>query len=519
MSYDKRYIARIIIEAETPLSVGSGEKGLVTDRLVAKDANGLPYIPGTSLAGVLRSSLDDKKLADALFGFGGENGEGSRVLLSSAHLVGEDGKMVMEGLKDFNGQAGYYSYFSRLPERDHVRMTDKGSADTAHHGKYDEELVHKGARFVFSLELIAEDKDSENWKLLLDKLGSPLFRIGAGTRKGFGKIKIVSDQSFYQEFDLTVKEQLNQYLKLSSSLNESTQGWERILLSQSSEQIGWEKFSLKLQPKDFFLFGAGFGDDDADNKPKTERYIEWSSGKPKLTEQEFLLIPGTSVKGIISHRVAYHYNRAKDVVIQKVGSVSLTTALDENHLNEELAGQFNLDNIDWPSIDERWLELERQIDNLQLEDLKAWKAIEDNINDEIAEPRANQAPVGENNLAVRELFGFAKDSDDSRNSDGLRGRVIIDDIYLPYDKRQEKVFNHTKIDRFTGGTIDGALFQEKAVRYQNPVTIDIWVDKKAFEEDADVKKAFEDTLNDIKSGNLQLGGNSGKGHGVFKAVN
>ena len=54
MKYDYRYIARIVLEAETPLVVGGGNNELSTDRPVAKDANGLPYIPGTSLTGVLR---------------------------------------------------------------------------------------------------------------------------------------------------------------------------------------------------------------------------------------------------------------------------------------------------------------------------------------------------------------------------------------------------------------------------------------------------------------------------------
>ena len=52
-----RYIARFVVEAATPLAVGSGNKGLTIDRLVIKDANGLPFIPGTSLAGVVRHEL------------------------------------------------------------------------------------------------------------------------------------------------------------------------------------------------------------------------------------------------------------------------------------------------------------------------------------------------------------------------------------------------------------------------------------------------------------------------------
>lgn len=101
MKYNQRYIAKFTIEAETPVSVGSGEKGLLIDRLVAKDANGLPYIPGTSLTGVLRHSLYNEKFINDIFGFEGKKGMGSRLIISSAYLVGDDGKTVIEGLKKY----------------------------------------------------------------------------------------------------------------------------------------------------------------------------------------------------------------------------------------------------------------------------------------------------------------------------------------------------------------------------------------------------------------------------------
>jgi CRISPR/Cas system CSM-associated protein Csm3 (group 7 of RAMP superfamily) len=66
--YTKKYIARFTIESETPLAVGSGEKDILLDRVVAKDANGLPYIPGTSLTGVLRHALGNESFVEDVFG-------------------------------------------------------------------------------------------------------------------------------------------------------------------------------------------------------------------------------------------------------------------------------------------------------------------------------------------------------------------------------------------------------------------------------------------------------------------
>jgi len=507
--YTHRYIARLTVEAETPISVGSGEKGIITDRLVAKDANGLPYIPGTSLAGVLRHSFDEA-FADSIFGFGGNNGEGSRLIVSSACLVGSDGKTVIEGLQNLDLKQGYYSFFSRLPERDHVRMTDKGAADTENHGKYDEELVHKGTRFVFELELIGNENDNENWKALIECLASPVFRIGAGTRKGFGKLKIITENSWFRIINL--KNDIKEYLEKSSSLNSAMKDWKPLSFGANSNSLSnWTKYELRLRAKDFFLFGAGFGDDDADNKPKTERYFDWASGQPKLTEQEYLLIPATSLKGIIAHRTAYYYNLLEGVKIGSAKKSKLETTLDIDGALSELEAKFNFDNIQSSDAPE-WEELKNKIEGLQVEDLKSWKDFEMDLKDETEKKKGDSMPVGENNQAVRILFGYSKDSDTGQ--DGQRGSVVINDIYLPYKKENDKVFNHTRIDRFTGGTIDGALFQEKASQYKEVIPIEIWVENKALEEKY-VKEAFEKTLEDIRKGQLQLGGNSTKGHGVF----
>ena len=56
-TYRYRQIARVTFEITTPLSVGSGNKDITTDSVVMKDVNELPYIPGTTLAGLIRHSL------------------------------------------------------------------------------------------------------------------------------------------------------------------------------------------------------------------------------------------------------------------------------------------------------------------------------------------------------------------------------------------------------------------------------------------------------------------------------
>ena len=66
MEYPLRYIARIIIEAQSPISIQSGEKGLLSDDQIMRDWNGLPTLPGTSLMGVLRSHLEKEQGVEKL---------------------------------------------------------------------------------------------------------------------------------------------------------------------------------------------------------------------------------------------------------------------------------------------------------------------------------------------------------------------------------------------------------------------------------------------------------------------
>jgi len=544
---DIRYIAHFVVETNTPLAIGSGEKGLTVDRLIVRDANGLPYIPGTSLAGVVRHEITEELLEDVvndIFGHqDNENkGQGSRINFSSAVLVSGDGKQkALEGLHNINLKEGYYSYFNRLPERDHVRITHRGSADTEGHGKFDEELVHKGVRFMFEIELEGKEADKENWVKILNILHNPSFRIGAGTRKGFGALKIVECRT--KEIDL--KKSISDYLSITSSLNKEVNNWSEFKSNAEHLDKKFYHYVLNVEPENFYIFGAGIGDEDVDMAPKKEKYFEWSNGKPKLTEAN-VLIPGTSVKGALAHRVAYYYNKSKKITIEsnvaKFDSVkedviiaSLTKLKElENSIKsivEEMNARVETKSMDIEMLKElkeglvvKKSELSNHIIELNKLNIEEsidisynWKMYLQDLEDMKKQLAKTKPNVSELNEGVRQLFGYAKNSKESDSifSEGLRGRVIISDVYLDKSKADvsEKVFDHVAIDRFTGGGIEGALYQEKAVS-SSGFTMDIFVEKNAFDNKM-IKESFENALEDLVSGNIQLGGNTGKGHGAF----
>jgi len=264
--------------------------------------------------------------------------------------------------------------------------------------------------------------DKNNFFQLLDLLSKDSFRIGAGSSKGFGQIKVI--EITYDEFAVNSDE----YIELSSSLNTKLSKTHEIKEFDDKKYI---KYKLILTPDDFFMFGSGFGDDEADMTPVFEDIVDY---KKQDLIKEKVLIPASSVKGAISHRTTYHYN-----------------LINKNFIKEN----------------------------------------------------------GENKAEVVEtIFGSKKD----KEKDSFKGNILISDVYL--DETSSKVFEHVSIDRFTGGAIDSALFQEKTISSKETFTLEILINKEKVKDEVALE-AFEKALKDITTGMLSLGGATTKGHGIF----
>ena len=417
---NNRYIiAHIIIEADSPLKVGSNASDFLQDSPVQKDWNDLPMILGTSIAGILRKDFIGND--DEVFG----NKNGSKVIFSNALLCIDNKNIVCQKLLLDKDRTEIIKLFDNLPIREHTAITDKGVAKD--NSKFDEELVYKGTRFKFSIEVLEDKKAFEE---IINLLQSSSFRLGGGSTKGFGKFKIKEIRT--QTFDK------DSYVDYSSSLNHT--------LSEAKaphpiEDTNYIKYTLNITPDDFFMFGSGFGDSDADNTPVYEKVVDYQNAK--LSNKQ-ILIPASSIKGALSHRTAFYYNKS-----QKIYS-----------------------------------------DNLSKEETLNY--------------------IGENNLAVSIIFGASKSHQNER-----KGRILISDCFRE-DKKDIKTFDHVAIDRFTGGAIEGALFQEKTIAQKDKWEIEILLENKDIEER--YIKAFEAALKDVCSGMLPLGGMTTKGHGVFSGI-
>lgn len=112
------------------------------------------------------------------------------------------------------------------------------------------------------------------------------------------------------------------------------------------------------------------------------------------------------------------------------------------------------------------------------------------------------------------IKGFANKPD----SKGQKSRLFVDEVLIAKEKLEPIEQTRNRIDRFTGGTIDGALFTVVAV-WQKAA------DKPSIELKFGVKQCAEDEaglmlclLKDLWLGKLPLGGEKGVGRGVLQGL-
>lgn len=450
--YDLRFLAHIILEAETPIVIGSGRKTMLTDSEILKDYNGLPYIPGTSIAGVIRHALP-VDLGNKFFGLKDDkNNKGSEIVFSEAKLLNGSG-LVIDRLCDTVDN--FSKRFKNLPKRNHVRISHRGVAED--HSKFDEEVIYKGCRFCFEIEMVARSSEKEyasnTFDQVLTEIQKDTFRIGGGTRVGFGKMHPVSIKK--RSFDLKKKEELSSYLATNSSLEKDYSGWEDFKNNSIKDQ-NWIKYSLTLKPMDFFSFGSGKGDNDVDTVPVKESYVKWDGHNGFFVENA-LLIPASSLKGALAHRVAYYYN-----LKHRIYAMQIPVEEFENY-----TGSNN------PAV--RMLfgcQKEGEGETVQ----KRGIAI---FNDIFADYPGDKIL---NHVAIDRFTGGAMDG-------ALYSEKVV-------DGKGELTF-HTEV-----------LIEKLPAIDNNDI------DAQTIYKDA--IKAFEKALGDIDKGLLPLGGGNGRGHGIFK---
>lgn len=302
-----RYLARVTIQFDTPFIIGGAQDDLLYDSVFVTDANGLPALPGSSLAGILRHAWVDAGYDNTgdIFGFqNGDQGHGSRLSISWGCIHNQNNGPVEGIIQDRNllTRDSVLSESLVTTARDHVRINHKGTA--AKSGKFDERSVSAGHRFTFELVLEGSEADADNWQRLLSLLRSDAIRIGGKTRRGYGQFSVVALKA--AALNLTTQQGFEAFAAHPVSLAQPCQ-LPDVLGQQSQISNQSVVATLRLTPESFWMIGGGF-DGDIDMAPLTANRIEWNGNQGDVQYNRAILT-GSAIKGAISHRIAFHYNR------------------------------------------------------------------------------------------------------------------------------------------------------------------------------------------------------------------
>jgi len=462
---------RLVLAAETPLSIATGRGDGERDTVLAHDANGLPFVPASSLAGALRALVRSAgpALEASMFGHLGasdtERGHMSRLEISHAHLHDSHDRPVT-GLRPVIDDPLLQPLLHRRnAQRQRVRIDHRGTADDG--GLFDRSVLPAGHRFTVEWVLWSHRDDAPEVQLLDTLLAGGWLRVGGLTRAGLGLLRCVRGRT--RRFDLRRAEDLAAWSALPVDLAEPADGvlttpW---AAGSAVPMAGLHRLRLTLRLESALRFGGGTQSLQRDGRARpnsdwamSERRVVWEGGRGRLTDAPHALVPATGVKGALAHRVAFHAHR--------------------------LAGQW--------------------ADSQRVQDYD--KALHCDT--------------------VRRLFGAA--GDERNGADARAGVLGFADHWLTVAAHPQatpgtvraQVRMHNHIDRFTGGVREGLLFGTEDLHATDPsaplFTLEVTLDGQRFRAgggtDADLH-ALQLAVADLCEGRLALGADAGGGLGFF----
>lgn len=265
----KRYYIAADMELVTPLAVSSGEDSL-TDADVLRDADGRPFIPGTSLAGALRNYIGKNKNEDCSFGYSSgneEQGRMSSIFISDAYIEAASSAV-----------------------RDAVSLNEQKNVSN----KFDFEVIESG-KATLRFEKLVREKDTddtpEEFSKLLSALDEGEIRLGANKNRGCGWVKI--KRVYKKEFS---QQNLDEWLLFCKNTGEDG-------LPPYSEADIWSDWKKSVDSLKYITFRIPL-------KLKGTISIRRYSAKPgkddyehitvkEMDGKEIPVIPGSSWNGVI----------------------------------------------------------------------------------------------------------------------------------------------------------------------------------------------------------------------------
>lgn len=190
----ERIIVTGLLTLETPTHIGNDAGDGLLDMPIHLDAlEGIPLLPGSSLAGALRNYARqyDEALAKTLFG----------EVTSSEDGSGVNRSRTLESLLIIDDALGYVPHApGEKNAKFHVELRDGVAIDpksrtAADAKKYDIELVAAGTQFPISFELCLRETDDvptliQAFAVAINGLAQGQIHLGKRKRRGFGRCRV-----------------------------------------------------------------------------------------------------------------------------------------------------------------------------------------------------------------------------------------------------------------------------------------------------------------------------------------
>jgi len=270
---------KIVVQGElhlkSPMIIGSGQDEFA-DIEVIKDREGNPFIPATSLTGVIRHYFNENypersKEIDQFLGYSRKRNNKKHESIQSAFICHD-----------------LYAQTAHIRMRDGVRI-DPSSQIAEDMGKFDFEIIENGAVFDIFWEVTIRDiHDPDTFKKLLATIIPPLqegnLPLGAKTNSGFGKCKL--KKLCISQFDFSNKDDVLRWLKQD--------------FSKGIPKFDCKPYKFENHNKTFCI-EARFA---IKNSFIVRSYSEEANmpDATSITSNGKYVLPGTSVKGAIRHR-------------------------------------------------------------------------------------------------------------------------------------------------------------------------------------------------------------------------
>lgn len=401
----KKQYLKIEFTLLSPLSIGNG-KNEKTDQDIVLNSRGIPYIPGSAVAGVFRDACKKVKVM---------GDEWTQRYFGSIRDNCNDNKTITESqFRVYDAYIQSEEYF--VSRRDGVALDDYKYGIPG--AKFDREILESGIIFRTFIERDMDANESEEDDAF-NKLAEVLHNIpiffGSKISRGYGRVgnfKIFKKEfsfntnqgSGWLDFDMYKDNCWKRSLEISKSDKDFLENKKITLELALQGGISIRQYTTEIK-------------EGVDQVPDMKQLIVRQKNESGNIE-EVPVIPGTTWAGAIGHRMKLFY----------------------------------------PNVSKY----------------------------------------------------FGKGGEDGK----IRSKIFFSESQLK--DAVSKVISRNAIDRFTGSTVDGALFTEQ-IYYGGTTVLEIYFDLYK-EIDLDFIKSLAVALSDLHEGLLAIGGGTSIGRGIFKVI-